>query len=49
MGSLFIVFIVQVILCVLLFLFIYYFVKKNAELKEEIKSLKEASGKREVK
>ena len=44
LGNLFVIFIVQVILCALLFLFIYYFMKKNAELKEEIKRLKEALG-----
>ncbi|MGE5446320.1 MAG: hypothetical protein ACM3SR_17265 [Ignavibacteriales bacterium] len=49
MGSLFMIFISQAILCTLVFLFIYYFVGKNAELKEEIKRFKESSGKREVK
>ncbi len=42
MGNLFVIFIVQVILWILLFFFIYYFVKKNTELKKEIKLLKDA-------
>lgn len=49
MGSLFMIFISQAILCALVFSFIYYFLNKNAELKEEIEHLKEASGEREVK
>jgi hypothetical protein len=49
MGGLFMIFISQAILCILAFLFIYYSLKKNAELKEEIKRFKESSGKREVK
>jgi|GEM_PF-2811612 len=49
MGGLFMIFISQAILCILVFLFIYYSLKKNAELKEEIKRFKESSGKREVK
>ena len=46
MGSLFTIFISQAILCALVFIFVYYFVGKNAELKEEIKHFKEASGKK---
>jgi len=42
MNHLFTIFIVQVILWMLLFVLIYYFVKKNAELKKEIKLLKDA-------
>jgi predicted PurR-regulated permease PerM len=49
MGGLFMIFISQAILCILVFLFIYYSLKKNAELKEEIKRFKESSWKREVK
>jgi hypothetical protein len=48
MYSLFMIFFTQVIFCVLVFILIYHFIKKNAELKEEIKSFKEASRKREV-
>ena len=42
MNHLFTIFIVQVMLWILLFVLIYYFVKKNAELKKEIKLLKDA-------
>jgi uncharacterized membrane protein YvbJ len=42
MDSLFMIFMVQVILCILLFFIIYYFVKNNAALKKEIELLKEA-------
>jgi steroid 5-alpha reductase family enzyme len=48
MDSLFIIFVAQAILCILVFLFIYRSAKKNAELKEEIKHIKEVLGKREV-
>ncbi|HLE24993.1 MAG TPA: hypothetical protein VI935_05010 [Thermodesulfobacteriota bacterium] len=42
MNHLFTIFIVQVIFWILLFILICYFVKKNAELKKEIKLLKDA-------
>jgi hypothetical protein len=48
MDTLFTIFIVQVVFWILLFVLIYYFVKKNAELKKEIKLLKDASEKKEV-
>ena len=48
MDQLFTIFIVQVVLWILLFVLIYYFVKKNAELKKEIKLLRNASEKKEV-
>jgi hypothetical protein len=49
MGGLFMIFISQAILCILVFLFTYHLVKENAKLKEEIERFKEASGKKEVK
>jgi hypothetical protein len=49
MGDLFMIFISQAILCGLVFSFIYYFLNKNAELKEEIEHLKEALEKGEIK
>jgi len=48
MYSLFMIFVTQLIFCAIVFLLIYYFIKENAELKEEIKHFKEASKKREV-
>ncbi len=45
MNHLFTIFIVQVILWILLFVLIYCFVKKNAELKKEIKLLRDATEK----
>ncbi len=42
MDNIFTVFIVQVILWILLFIVIVYLVKKNAGLKKDIESLKEA-------
>ncbi len=48
MDQLFTIFIIQVVFWILLFVLIYYFVKKNAELKKEIKLLKDASEKKEV-
>ncbi|HSE83401.1 MAG TPA: hypothetical protein VLB01_02495 [Thermodesulfobacteriota bacterium] len=41
MNSIFMVFVVQLILCTLLFILIYHFIKKNGELKREIETLKE--------
>lgn len=43
MNSIFMIFVVQIILCILLFILIYHFVKKNGELKKEIEALKEDS------
>ena len=48
MNHLFTIFIVQVIFWILLFVLIYYFVKKNAEVKKEIKLLRNATEKKEV-
>lgn len=48
MGGLFMIFISQAILCILVFLFLNYSMTKNAELKEDIKHFKEAAEKREV-
>lgn len=48
MSHLFIIFIVQVIFWILLFVLIQYFVKKNAELKKEIKLLRNATEKKEA-
>ena len=48
MNHLFTIFIVQVVLWILLFVLIYYFVKKNAELKKEVKLLREITEKKEV-
>ena len=48
MNHLFTIFIVQVIPWILLFVLIYYFVKKNAELKKKIKLLRDATEKKEV-
>ena len=48
MNHLFTIFIVQVVLFILLFVLIYYFVKKNAELTKEIKLLRDATEKKEV-
>ena len=48
MNHLFTIFIVQVVLWILLFVLIYYFVKKNAEVKKEIKLLRNATEKKEV-
>ncbi len=41
MNSIFMIFVVQVVLCILLFILIYRFIKKNGELKKEIETLKE--------
>ena len=41
MNSIFMIFVVQIILCILLFVLIYRFIKNNAELKKEIEALKE--------
>ena len=48
MNHLFTIFIVQVILWILLFALISYFVKKNTELKKEIKILRDTAEKKEV-
>ena len=48
MNHLFTIFIVQVILCILLFVLIYYLVKKNTQLKKEIKLLRDTTEKKEV-
>ena len=41
MNSIFMVFVVQLVFCTLLFILIYHFIKKNGELKREIETLKE--------
>ena len=48
MNHLFTIFIVQVVLWIFLFVLIYYFVKKNAELKKEVKLLRDITEKKEV-
>jgi hypothetical protein len=41
MDQLLIIFIIQVVLWILLFVLIYYLIKKNTELKKEIKLLRD--------
>lgn len=46
MNNLFVVFVVQVVLWILLFIAIIYLVKKNTKLKKEVEAIKETWGKR---